>query len=300
MHTLQNVASGFYLPAWVDFLGKTIPRRRGLLFGISNFSGGLLGLGLGWLLIYLLDKYPFQQAMPVIFGISLIASLISYVSILSWREVIPPDSFFEETTAEDKTFSRVLGDKNFVNYIIWRGGLVILEIATPFYTLSALETLSAGAAQVGIFTTILAFSQAVLNPLWGWLGDKKGFLRIIQIAALSGIVGAVCAIAVPSLTTYYVIFFLIGAMISGLQISNLNIIFEFSPRNLIPSYTAVSQLALTPLASIVPLLGGIIAERGGYNIDYWLAASLGLVGLLGLSKFVKNPKKKEIIPAYVE
>jgi MFS family permease len=218
------------------------------------------------------------------------------ISILSWREVIPPDSFFEKKEVKQNSFSNVLKDKNFVNYLIWRGSLVILEIATPFYTLSALDQLSVGAAQVGIFTTILAFSEAALNPLWGWLGDKKGFLRIIQIAALAGIGGAVLAMAAPTLLSYYAIFFLVGAMIGGLQISTLNIIFEFSPNQLVPLYTAVSQIALTPLSSFVPLLGGFISERFGFVTDYWLAAGLGLVSFIGLTLSVKNPKRNKKVP----
>lgn len=291
MHTLQHVASGFYVPAWVDFLGKAIPRRRGFLFGISNFFGGLMGLGLGWLLSYLLELYPYQQAMPIIFGIALGASLLSLVSIISWREVLPPQSTIDEIDTGKKSYARVLGDRNFVKYLVWRGLLVILEIATPFYTLSALEVLAIKASQVGVFTTILAFSQAILNPLWGWLGDRKGFLRILQIAGIAGVISALLAAGVPSLLAYYAIFFLVGAMISGMQISSLNIIFEFSPKQLVPLYTAVSQIALTPLSSVVPLLGGVIAEQAGYHVNYWLAAGLGLISLAGFTRFVKNPKE---------
>ena len=291
MFALQHTASGFYVPAWIDFLGKAIPRRRGFLFGISNFAGGLMGLGLGWLLSYLLDHYPFEQAIPVIFGISLAASLVSLIAIISWREVVPPDSFFEEKESDEHSLKGVLRDKNFVNYLVWRSLMVILEIATPFYTLSALEDLQLGAAQVGVFTTILSFSEAVLNPLWGWLGDRKGFLRVVQVSGLTGIAAAFLAVLFPSLPVYYAIFFLVGAMICGLQISSLNIVFEFSPLHLVPLYTAVSQVSLTPLSSVVSLIGGFIAENYGYSIDYWLAGSLGLFSLIGLSAFVKNPKK---------
>ena len=289
MHTLQHFASGFYMPAWVDFLGKSIPRKRGILFGVSNLMGGFMGLGVGWLLSYLLEQYPFQQAMPIIFGISLFASLISFISIINWKEVIPPEEFFEEAKEKEVTKREVLADRNFLNYLIWRGSLVILEIATPFYSISALSQLRLEAAQVGVFTTILSFSQAILNPLWGWLGDQKGFLLIIKISAAAGVLAAVLAISTPTLYIYYLIFFLVGFMLSGLQIASINIIFDFSPKHLVPLYTAVSQIALTPLSSIVPLLGGVIAEKFGYIMDYWLAAGLGLIGLLGLSITVKNP-----------
>ena len=290
LHALQHTASGFYVPAWIDFLGKAIPRKRGLLFGISNFAGGLMGLGMGWLLSFLLNRYPFEEAIPVIFGISFAASMISLFAILSWREVIPPEAFFKEKEKNENTFKAVLQDGNFVKYLVWRGMMVVLEIATPFYTISALEELALNVSEVGIFTTILAFSEAILNPLWGWIGDRKGFLKVIQISALAGVIGALLVAAVPSLWIYYVTFFLAGAMISGLQISGMNIVYEFSPKQLVPLYTAVSQIALTPLSSVVPTLGGFIAERFGYTTDYWLAGTLGLISLVGLSLQVKNPK----------
>ena len=291
MHTLQHAASGFYIPAWIDFLGKSIPRKRGLLFGISNFIGGLMGLGMGWLLSYLLAQYPFSRAIPVIFGISLAASMVSLIAILSWREVVPPEEFFKGKEKSENTFRTTLRDTNFVKYLIWRGLMVILEIATPFYTISALEQLALHASQVGIFTTILSFSEAVLNPLWGWIGDRKGFIRVVQISAFAGSIGALLVAAMPSLWIYYITFFLAGAMISGLQISSLNIVYEFSPKQLVPLYTAVSQIALTPLSSIVPTLGGVIVEKLGYSTNYWLAGILGLVSLVGMSLQVTNPKK---------
>ncbi len=295
MFALQNVASGFYFPAWADFLGKAITRKRGFLFGISNFLGGLLGLGLGWLLSYLLDRYPFQQAIPVIFGISFIASIISLVAILSWREVVPPDAYYKDADETQGTYANVFADKNFVRYLTWRGLMVILEIATPYYTLSALEQLALNAGQVGIFTTIMSFSEAVLNPLWGWLGDRRGFLDVVKISAIAGIAGAFLAIFFPTLIAYYAIFFLVGGMISGFQIATINIVYEFSPHRLVPLYTAICMISLTPLSSIVPTLGGFIAERMGFTTDYWIAGFLGLVSLIGLSSRVKNPKKNPAV-----
>ncbi len=295
MYALQNIASGFYFPAWADFLGKAITRRRGFLFGISNFMGGLLGLGLGWLLSFLLDRYPFQQAIPVIFGISFAASIVSLIAILSWREVVPPDAYFKDADQTSGSYASVFSDKNFVSYLTWRGFMVILEIATPYYTLSALERLALNAGQVGIFTTIMAFAEAALNPLWGWLGDRRGFLDVVKLSALAGIAGAFLAIFFPSLLAYYAIFFLVGAMICGFQIATINIIYEFSPHRLVPLYTAISQIALTPLSTIVPTLGGFIAERMGYNVDFWIAAVLGMASLAGISYKVRNPKKKPAV-----
>jgi MFS family permease len=159
--------------------------------------------------------------------------------------------------------------------------------------LAAIANLKLADSQVGVFTVLLSLSETVLNPLWGWLGDHKGFYNILIISVIAGSIAAFLAATEPGLAVYYIIFLLAGVMISGLQISNFNIIFEFSPSHLVPMYTAVSQMALSPLSGIIPVLGGYIADKWGYFSDFWLAGGMGLVSLVGLLTTVKNPKKKQ-------
>ncbi len=287
---IQTIASGFYVPTWLDFFGKSIPTRRGLLFGISNFFGGLLGLGIGWLLSFLLDRFPYYQAMPWIVGIAFAASLFSLLAIWLWKETLPP-KHVSEAAQQVSSRKTILADSNFIKYLVWRGLMVMLDIATPFYALSALERLKIADSQIGVFTVLLSLSETVLNPLWGWLGDHKGFLNIVLISAAAGSLAAFLAATAPSLIIYYVIFLLAGVMISGLQISNFNIVFEFSPANLVPMYTAVSQVALSPLSGVIPILGGFIADKFGYLSDFWLAGVVGVISLTGMWISVRNPKK---------
>lgn len=291
---IQNFSSGFYSPVWIDFVGKSIPRNRGFLFGISNFIGGLMGLGIGWLLSFLLSKYNIDQAIVMIFGMAFAASMLSLVAILSWREVIPPDSYFTVNGKSAGSFRDVLTDKNFVNFLVWRALMVVLEIATPFYSISALKLPDVSPAQVGIFTTILSFFQAVINPFWGWLGDRKGFLNVIKISCLAGVIAALLGIFSPNLISYYLIYVFLGLMLSGISISNFNIIYDFSPKQLVYMYLAVSQISLTPLSSVIPLLGGLIADKFGFITNYWIAAGVGAFSLAGMIASVKNPFKKKV------
>lgn len=293
MFGVQHFASGFYVPVWIDFIGKSIPRKRGLLFGISNFIGGLMGLGIGWLLSYLLSQFLIDRAIPIIFGMSFTASMISLAAILLWREVVPPDSFFTFKGNNSNSFREVLTDKNFVNFLIWRGLMVVLEIATPFYSISALKLPDVGPAQVGIFTTILSFFQAVVNPFWGWFGDRKGFLSVVKISCLAGVIAALLGIIYPSLISYYLIYVFLGLMLSGFSISSFNIIYDFSPKQLVYLYLALSQISLTPLSSFIPLLGGVIADQLGFVTNYWIAASMGAFSLVGMMLKVKDPRKNK-------
>lgn len=291
MMILQNVASGFYVPAWIDFMGKMIPRRKGLLFGVSNFLGGLLGIAMGALLTYLLDSYPYQQAIQVIFGISFLASMLSFGAILSWREAVPPQTVVGQKNTE--THNKPLKNRNFLKYLVFRGLMVVLEIGTSYYTLAALEKGNITPGQIGIFTTILSLAETVVNPLWGWLGDKKGFITVVKISALLGVAAALLAANTGTLAAFYVVFILAGAMLSGFQMTNFNTIYEFSPPDQVPHYTAASQIALSPLSGVIPFIGGALVTVFGYTGVFWLSGVVGMIGLTGMSIFVRNPKKSK-------
>jgi len=288
MMILQNTASGFYVPAWIDFMGKMIPRKKGMLFGISNFLGGLLGIAMGALLTYLLDSYPYQQAIQVIFGISFLASMISFGAILSWRESVPP--LADETQKKPENHNKPLKNKNFTRYLVFRGLMVVLEIGTSYYTLAALAKGDITPGQIGIFTTLMSLAETIVNPVWGWLGDKKGFINVVKISALLGVAAALMAANLNTLTAFYGVFILAGLMVSGFQITNFNTIYEFSPADQVPYYTAASQIALSPLSGVIPFIGGALINSFGYAGVFWMSGLVGLVGLLGMSTVVKNPK----------
>jgi MFS family permease len=139
----------------------------------------------------------------------------------------------------------------------------------------------------------MSLAETMVNPLWGWLGDKKGFINVVKISALAGIVAAFMAANLSTLTAFYAVFILAGVMVSGFQITNFNTIYEFSPADQIPSYTAASQIALSPLSGVMPFIGGALAGAFGYTGVFWLSGLVGLAGLMGMSFFVKNPKMKK-------
>jgi len=43
-YAIQNLTTGAWFPMWVDFVGRAIPRKRGMVFGLSYLIGGVLSL----------------------------------------------------------------------------------------------------------------------------------------------------------------------------------------------------------------------------------------------------------------
>ena len=152
-----------------------------------------------------LDRFPYYQAMPWIVGIAFAGINGFTIGHYALEGDTAPKHV---TEADQKISSRktILADGNFLRYLVWRGLMVMLDIATPFYTLSAIGSLKLADSQVGIFTIMLSLSETILNPLWGWLGDHKGFYNIVVISAIAGSMAAFLAATAPGLVVYYLIF----------------------------------------------------------------------------------------------
>ena len=291
--SIQNIITGCWYPMWVDFIGRAIPRNRGKIFGFSCLLGGLLGFASGSLITYFLDSLPYPYAISAAAAIAFMASMISLIAIISWREVVPPEpEKNEEQTKIDSHFlSTIKNNKNFQRYLLWRGTIIGIEMALPYLTISALDRLYVADSQIGIFAIILGLSQSIMNMIWGWLGDNIGYLKILIFSTILGCLGCVMLADGLSIGIFYFAFLCLGAMLGGQQQANINIIYEFNKSgDNVPTYAAIQQTILSPISSLMPVIGGIILNRYGYSILFWTASIIGIGGVVGVYSKVNNPK----------
>lgn len=289
--TFYSATSGVYYPAFGDFVGKAIPRRKGMLFGLSNFVGGLLGLLGASLLTYLLTRLDYPQDMQYTFGLAFVASLLSFVVILLWRE--PPRPGKSERSNWSEYFGNVRSllrhRVNFRKYLVWRAALTMGDMALPFYLTHAMSTFGLSDSLVGVFTLVLTVSQVVMNPVWGWIGDRKGHFNVIVAASVLGLAGAMLAALGKSALVFYFVFWAAGAQLGGVQVARLNILYEFGGSEETSTLIALSATVLSPLSALAPLLGGLLAMKAGYAPVFGIAAVVQAVSVLGLVLSVRNP-----------
>jgi MFS family permease len=292
IYVAQNFITGMWFPMWVDFIGRAIPRKRGMVFGLSYLFGGILSLIGGGLITYLLKALPYPNAISAAAAIAFAASMVSLLIITTWHETpMPvPAQPLPEGHPEHNLFHKIKTDRNFQNYIVWRGVIIGIEMSLSYITISAVDRLHIADSQVGIFSIILSISQTVMNVFWGWLGDRIGYLKIILFSTLLGGIGAFLSAGAGSILMFYIVFFLAGAMMAGQQLSNINIIYEFA-HNDVPTYIAVNQIVLSPLSGVAPIIGGVLVSQVGYGWLFSLAGAFALAGLTGMALKVKNPFK---------
>ncbi len=289
--TFYSAASGIYYPAFGDFVGKAIPRRKGMLLGTSHFVGGLLSLLGASLLTYLFARLDYPRDTQYAFGIAFLASLISLAVIVKWRE--PPGPTKSEVASWSSFFASISlllrHHANFRKYLLWRAAMTVGGMALPFYLVYVMGRFDLSASHVGVFTLLVAISQVIMNPIWGWIGDRRGHLNVIVLASLFGAVGAILAAVGQSAVLFYPVFWGTGAMLSGFQMAGLNILYEFDSSQEPSTLIAISATVLSPLSALVPIVGGVLASSMGYVPVFWIAATVQAISTFGLAIAVKNP-----------
>jgi MFS family permease len=298
---LSGAAAGFATPAWFDLISKVIPlRRRGLFTGVSFGLGALMGVAGAAVIAFVLDRWPYPQNFALLFALAFVSMMVSWIGLALNREPANP------TVRAPSSFANYLrrlpgvlrADHNFARYI---GAMAIVRAGTMaggFYLVYGAERFQLGGAEVGLLTGVLIGCQALLNPLWGMLGDRHGHKLVLVGGGLALAMAAALASFAPSWPWLVAVFTLIGAFLSADTASFLTIIPEFCADEDRPTYIGLTNTLLAPVTALAPLVGGWLAGLFGYPLMFVLAALAAGAGALLLARLVREPRRaRRMAPA---
>ena len=295
-YSIYCLSGGITTPAWLDMIGKVIlEKRRGRFFGISNFLGNGAGVGGALIAGYLLEKMLFPSNFAACFILAFVSVTISYICVALTREPAYP-VVKESSTLRNYMSQLVAIARDNRNYLFFLIATIIISfssMSTGFFTVHAINMLDLSGDEIGRFTAISLFFQTVINPLWGYWGDKHGHKRLMETAALGASLSAFIAAYANSTFLFYVVFAITGAWISADMISRMSIILEFSRPEERATYIGLTNTIRAPFTAIAPMLGGILGDRLRLPFVFLLTAGIVFTGLLILMIFVKEPRNQK-------
>ncbi len=306
---LSSSAMGVSTLPYMDIISKSIaPNRRARFFSLRQVFGGFFGIWVGFFVRAVLVKEDefhgifgwithsfrtvtmsfirsilqietelvFPSNYAILFLCSVLAAFLSFISFLGIREPIHPVNAQRvplwEHLKQGPHFLRT--DKNYRRFILFRIGLHLAGMATPFYTTYAVSTLGVPEATIGFFIVCSALSGVVSNALWGYIGERYGVRWLLIITA--GLMAFPPAIGFFSgmlphtsvLPAYFLIFAIGGVLSNGMMVGFMAYMLNIAPPRRRPSYIGFMNTLLLP-ASFAPSLGGFLVPRIGYR---WLFA----------------------------
>jgi MFS family permease len=304
LYTIYALCGGIGGIPWLEVVGKTIPpRRRGTFFGIRAFWGGILALGASAVVSVLLEEGQRPGAwltFPANFALFFAAGTIfAAAAIAAWSLVREPADVQpgQRMTLRDQLRRGpqiVRQDRNYRAFLIARMLLAFSAVADPFYVVFAKERLQAPAGMVGVYLAALTVSGILSNLFWSPLANRAGPRSMMWSTTLSLLLPPLAALLLPPLLraagllgpgsgagaewgfyTFGLVFVLVGFAGGAGRIINNNLLLEIAPAAERPTYIGFLNTILG-LATVVPILGGTLIDRVGYEPVFAGAAAFAV------------------------
>ena len=287
--------------AWFDMMGKALaPETRGRMIGIGQVVTGLAALGAGALIRYAFsDSGPiFPYNFALILGLASAAFTISQISCALIVE--PPEAVADVRPTIREYLPQLIlmlrDDQAFRRVTLVRLLAGLGTLASTFYVLYATQVLNLPPSSIGLFAGAATVGTALAGILLGFVADRVGTHRVVQIISW-------CQFAVPVLALLFhlgvfgsatgilfpILYVLLGIFDGSVLLGFLNYVLEISPPGQRPTYMGLTN-TLSGLLVLVPLAGGWVLEHASYPLLFSLAAVGTLAGAV-LALGLPSPKR---------
>lgn len=180
-------------------------------------------------------------------------------------------------------------------YVQLLGG--VTKMVVPFYIVQARAVGGLPEREVGTLLAAQAIGGIALNPLWGWWGDRRGKLSLLKVLAVIGAISSLLAIVLPildlssseTLAGYALVFFFVGASVSGEIIGDLGYLMEISPDDRRPEYSGYMNALVAP-SRLLPVVAGALLEILSFQAVFAVAAAAALLGRLAVLRRLETPR----------
>jgi MFS family permease len=286
-------SNGTATPAWFDMIAKVIPVRvRGLWSGLGHSLGAFLGIAGAAVAGRILATWAFPSNFGLCFVLAFVFAAVSWGGLSLTREPASPTT---KPAVHLRHYLRQLPavlrrDHNYLRFLVARSVANLGSMAAGFFMVYGKESIAGALEQVGILTGILVATQAVMNVLWGMMGDRRGHKIVLVCAAFAMAITALIGWLSSSPVWLWITFALLGIAQSADSVSGMNIILEFCAPEDRPTYIGLTNTLLAPAKTLAPILGGLLATWFSYRSLFVVAAIVSVLGGILLAIWVREPR----------
>jgi MFS family permease len=296
----QGIGAGLAANPWMSMVSKVMPAElHGTFFGTQsaafNAMGGISAVIAG----LILDRLAIPTNYSLCFLLTFLSMVVSYAFLSMTREPEGVQPEAEHTTAYlRKSLEIWRAEPNFRAFIGVRILSQFAAMGFGFYVIYAVRQFHMSDAAAGVMVAILLIGQVVLSPLMGRWGDMWSHRGMMIIGALGAALSALLAWRATSASWFYVIFLLEALATVAIWTVPIALSVSFAKSDAErPLYIGMSNTLSTPATIIAPVIGGWLADAGGFEITFALSAICGLLMAAALWFMMKEPVPDKLIAA---
>ncbi|NKB69001.1 MAG: MFS transporter [Candidatus Latescibacteria bacterium] len=307
IYASANAAGGI---GFMEMVAKTIPTtRRGSFMGWRGFFGGILGLGTGVYVQYMLGggpDFPLNYA-----GLFFTASLCLIAAVFAYAIVEEPPSKIRRDRGAFGSHLRqgattLRRDRNYRLLVGTRLLLTTAMAGQVVFIPYAIKELALPESIVGVLMVLTACFTLPSNFLWSHLSDRYGNRRLLLVSTAVFLLSPLCAVAshyapgrglgLPLPAEYdakavlFVLAYILGATATrGGFMGTTNYLLEIAPEESRPTYMAFMRILQAPTV-LLPLLAGMVAEFFSFQVAF-VAAGVASLGTCYLVSRLDEPRR---------
>ncbi len=164
-------------------------------------------------------------------------------------------------------------------------------VGFAFYTVYVVRVYGVDEATAGILTGVLTMVQTLFNPIMGWLGDRWSHRGVMALGMVCAAISAGIAWWAPSVGWFYPAYALAGIGYVAIWTIAMAMTLEFGKDHEKPAYIGMANTFIAPTAFVIPLFGGWLADKIGYQSTFTATAVGAIISVFVLTFLLKDHQK---------
>jgi MFS family permease len=294
IYMVKTFSSGLVALPWQELIATVIPvSHRGRYWGSSLILGKLMGMVGAVVTGFLLINISYPRNYAYMFGLGFICVSISYFFLAM---NIEPE--IERSISPDNKNLNLWGrmgkildaDINFLKFLLNRGLVFLSFMGLGFITVYGIQQFSLPISYSAYFTIVMLVAEVIGFGVWGFMGDKKGYKKVLELSSLFLALGLLSLLFVKSIWALFLAFGVISLAHSGEYLADQNIAMEFSSESDRPTYIGMSKTLTGPFLLVAPVIGGGLIKLWGYQSMFFIASIFSILAFGMIKFFVAEPR----------
>ncbi|MEW6716446.1 MAG: MFS transporter [Chloroflexota bacterium] len=296
----KSVTSGLVALPWQELISRVIPVSHRGRFSSFTWVAGYLAAILGAAISgFILTHIPYPTNYALCFFLAFLSVMLSLAFLTLNRE--PSLSNYlphQQTTTGffDRIKQILKRSHNFRVFLISRVFSYLGGMALGFIAVYSLQRFGLPDAHAAIFTSFSMVGGTLGFGLSGFVGDRLGHKRVLELSSVFWVVGLLLLLWAPNVHWIYFVFALISFASTWGTLGDFNIVLEFGNENERPLYIGIARTLTGPVLLVAPVLAGGIVGLGGYLLMFGVSLVFAFANLLILTFLVNEPRLVAINP----
>lgn len=283
--TIFSVSGSFANISYTDVLGKSIGsdlRKR--FFSLRQVISGIIIILSATFARKIISSFSYPLNYAILFGLGGAALFIASWGFWSIKEEIPSSLKITGLRSYIKTLKNELKNNKqilyFLGFINSQGIAVTL---LPFIMLYAKQELLAQSTATGNFLLFKTFGLVLVSAFVLIKSTKIRYNNLLYLNSIITLMTITLAIFMSNLNHLLIIYVLGGIIYALYSITMNGVLLEISGHTNRVIYTGLAG-AGNILPAIFPLFGGVIIEKLGFNILFYIYIPIILISLFFIRK----------------